>query len=125
MVDYAEVDALGDDVLAYAFSKVGVDLALIDLACFVIGLEGRPVGVHSPHFDVRILLFQIAGCATYGAARTHAHHQMGYLAFGLFPYLWARLLVVSLHVAQVVILIGIERVGYLLIQPTRYRVVGP
>jgi hypothetical protein len=56
--DEAEVHILGQEVLADAFSDVGIDLVLVEDSGFLVFLEHGPVRVDAPQLDRRVLFLE-------------------------------------------------------------------
>ena len=125
VIDDAEVDVLGQEVLADPFGDVGVDLVLVEDAGLLVLLEDGPVCVDPPHANRRVALLEVASDAAGGAAGPDAHHELRHPAVGLLPDLRRRPFVMGRGIREVVVLVGLPGVGDLVLEPRRYGVVRP
>ena len=117
VVDNREVHVLRQKIFADTFRHVGIDFVLVELAGLLVFLENGTVGIDTPYLYVWVFLLQVAAGTGDRTASANADDQVIYLALRLLPELGARTFVVSLRVAQIVVLVGFPGVRRFLFQP--------
>ena len=123
IINDAEIHIGRQKIFSNAFCDIRIDFVFIENACFLVLFENRAIGINSQHLNGWIFLFQIPARTANGTAGSHTYHQMGDFTFGLFPNFRTGLFIVSLRIAQVIILIGLPGIWNFFGQTCTYTVV--